>query len=554
MMDILMNFNKYIRQAPAKLGKVFSIFTVTSCSFLAVSSHAIEALSDDAMRQVDGQALYSLEYLAPTDASNLATDVNGSKNIGFYHLGLEADLELNANIKKLQLGCGGVNGAGGCDIDINDLSLSGLKVDADGNPLPMTNEERAASSAKITNPFIEFAIKNPDKASTREVVGFRLGAEKLLGLLTAGTENSTKQNGINAISGFMRVQSDNSGYIYGRANTQPAYLDASQNKITGQVQVNVIGPIGLGGLLTLSIETTGGGLNIPAINNVPFIRPGVVVNGSRVTNLPLKATLNVPDIVADVRGVNPPNGEVVYDDNNNVIETPIDWSFGTPQQINITGGDLQALITQCDGVACGLASLLGLSEGETLQNIFLKGGITGIVADATINQGLGYIHNLPINSSGKDSVPSYLSLQEQPIRWPGAYTGANPEATNVDGSANANVPPTITDVAQKGWWLSVGSPINLGSVDPMEQLDISSLFPSLAQQASSQIDKRVDPNAQYISITLDQALNAILGVGDINVSVPDPIVLNQPLPYVLNDLQLRGQSFTPNCYGNLKFC
>ncbi len=55
-------------------------------------------------------------------------------------------------LKKLQLGCGGVNGAGACDIDIDYLSLSGGTVDS-------TSTERASSSAIITNPFLEFAVK-----------------------------------------------------------------------------------------------------------------------------------------------------------------------------------------------------------------------------------------------------------------------------------------------------------------------------------------------------------------------------------------------------------
>ncbi|MFH4122381.1 hypothetical protein WAI71_21990, partial [Acinetobacter baumannii] len=82
----------------------------------------------------------------------------------------------NANIKKLQLGCGGVNGAGACDIDIDYLSLSGGTVDS-------TSAKRAASSAVITNPFLEFAVKNPNSASTREIQGFRLSAKSLSGLL-----------------------------------------------------------------------------------------------------------------------------------------------------------------------------------------------------------------------------------------------------------------------------------------------------------------------------------------------------------------------------------
>ncbi|MDC5073058.1 hypothetical protein NRA08_18460, partial [Acinetobacter baumannii] len=117
-------------------------------------------------------------------------------NVGFYKLGLEAELEINANIRKLQLGCGGVNGAGGCDIDFDNVSLSGV---AD------TREGRVASDAQLTNPFLEFAIKNPNSASTREVAGIRLSAEAVEGLLTIGTENSATPNGINSLSGYMVV-------------------------------------------------------------------------------------------------------------------------------------------------------------------------------------------------------------------------------------------------------------------------------------------------------------------------------------------------------------
>jgi hypothetical protein len=96
---------------------------------------------------VEGQGLMTLSYISPTDSQNQ----NTGSNIGFYKLGMEAQVDLNANIKKLQLGCGGVNGAGACDIDIDYLSLSGV---AD------TSTGRASSSATITNPFIQFAIKN----------------------------------------------------------------------------------------------------------------------------------------------------------------------------------------------------------------------------------------------------------------------------------------------------------------------------------------------------------------------------------------------------------
>lgn len=501
-----------------KYTSIAAFYMLTLAINQSYARSTMQSLTDEELSAAQGQALLNLSYLAPGDAGNYAS----GSNIGFYKLGMEAEIELNANIKKLQLGCGGINGAGGCDIDIDNLSLSGNAT---------TREGRVASSAKLTNPFIEFAIKNPNSASTREITGIRLSAEKVVGLLTAGLDNSTTPNGINAISGFMRVQSDSSGYIYGKAQTATGYLDAAVNPITGQVQVT-----GLGGLLTLSIETSGGGLTIPAMQNIPFLRPGKVVNGNRVSSLPLAATLNVPKIVTGVRGTYPANGTVVY---GNPVESPIDWGFNVPQQVNTTGGPLNALITDCAGLGCILASPLGVGPGRTLQNVFMQGSITGIKANVDINQSLGYIHNLPINSA------AYLSLQSQDLRWPGTYSGPDPENTS----------QTVTDIAKRGWWLSLQDPVNLGSVDPTQAIDISPLFPQIANRVSNLIDpRRGDPNAQYISIDINNVISAIGGTGDVNVTIDDPINLTTPLSLALSNLQLNGQSFAPNCYGTLTFC
>ena len=151
------------------------------------------SLNDEELSAVQGQALMSLTRTNDT-----------SKGLGFYRLGMEAEIEINANIKKLQLGCGGVNGAGNCDIDIDNLSLTGI------NPV---NGEYAASDAVLKNPFIEFAIKNPDTAATREIIGYRVGALEALGLLSIGTNTNTSDpsddTGINSLSGNLTLNLKN---------------------------------------------------------------------------------------------------------------------------------------------------------------------------------------------------------------------------------------------------------------------------------------------------------------------------------------------------------
>ncbi|MEG2446824.1 MAG: hypothetical protein RSA22_11910, partial [Acinetobacter sp.] len=161
------------------------------CLNSAYASDTLHSLSDSELSAATGQALMSMSYIAPNDVANLEKNRSGGDtSIGFYKLGMEAELELNLNVKKLQLGCGGRNGPG-CDIDLDNVSLSGNPTLVGTDYNSATNREnRVGSSAKLTNPFIEFAIKDPGSASTRQMVGFRVSSEKAQGLLTIGTENS----------------------------------------------------------------------------------------------------------------------------------------------------------------------------------------------------------------------------------------------------------------------------------------------------------------------------------------------------------------------------
>lgn len=302
------------------IAPVISLLPMTA----AYAKDILQPLTDTELANVNGQALMSMSYIAPNDTTNKMS----GQGVGFYKLGLEAEMELNANIKKLQLGCGGMNGAGGCDIDIDNLSLSGISD---------TNDGRASSSAKLTNPFLEFAIKNPNSASQREMVGVRLSAEKALGMLTLGDENSATPNGINSLSGYLKI--NNTTGLGTTAARNMSYADTGQT-IDGNVKTNfLIFPLTLGfksSNYNLGLQSTTANIKIN----------GQTIAGNRMTNALLTGTADI-------------------------------------NQLNFTGN---------------LGASLDIFAGLLTLNKEVTGNITGLKANITVDQSLGLIHKLQINN------------------------------------------------------------------------------------------------------------------------------------------------------------
>jgi hypothetical protein len=87
-----------------------SVLLLMSCTAFSVgianAASGLISMSDNELVFTEGQALMSLSYIAPNDSTNLEKLRDSSSNIGFYRLGMEAKVELNANIANLQLGCG----------------------------------------------------------------------------------------------------------------------------------------------------------------------------------------------------------------------------------------------------------------------------------------------------------------------------------------------------------------------------------------------------------------------------------------------------------------
>lgn len=467
------------------------------CLNSAYASDTLHSLSDSEMSATTGQALMSLSYISPKDTANIeAARVGGDNNTGFYRLGLEAELELNANIKKLQLGCGGVNGAGGCDIDIDNVSLSGISD---------TNTGRASSSAKLTNPFIEFAIKNPDQASSREVVGLRLSAERIIGLLTLGTENTDSPNGLNSFSGYMKVQSGigatvaEQSKVKGYADTAAQFMSLATYPINGNLVAI--------GLANASFVTNGGGFNIPAMNNLPFETEQMVVVGTRQKSVSLSASVSIPTINLGTGASYPAAGTTTSDAN------------GTTTAVYTAGSPVDAKITGCTNTVIIIPACVAAPTGRQFTNIRMIGSVGGAKATVNFTESFGFIHRLVINS------PASLSLQKQSILWPGS------EALNV---------------AQTGWWLALQDPISIGRVEPTNKLSIQPLLGQFATKAGAYLQANPAETNDLGGIISGDGLDANLGV--IDFSDVSPLTMN------LSDLRLNGQDFAPNCYGTLKFC
>lgn len=145
---------------------------------LTLPRHAISmtSLNDEELGDVTGQALFVSDYTSGVGTN----DGNPFNEFGFYRMGLDVELALNANIDKLALGCGGVNdGLGaGCDIDFDYVSFMGRNGSGPGDPV--------TSDFTLTRPFVELAVKNDDSSTLREIAGIKIGSQEADGFVSIG--------------------------------------------------------------------------------------------------------------------------------------------------------------------------------------------------------------------------------------------------------------------------------------------------------------------------------------------------------------------------------
>ncbi|MBA3979290.1 MAG: hypothetical protein C0462_01685 [Alcanivorax sp.] len=144
-------------------------------------------LDDEALGDIHGQAMFVSDYRRGS-----ADDGVSDNDFGFYRLMLNANLEFNLNIDKLQLGCGGVNEGirSGCDIDIDYLRLMGSFQGTGSNPLQPQGAGQAGDPVEslfsLLRPYVEFAVTNPEQHAFREIAGIKIGSQQGDGFLSIG--------------------------------------------------------------------------------------------------------------------------------------------------------------------------------------------------------------------------------------------------------------------------------------------------------------------------------------------------------------------------------
>lgn len=485
------------RTARSQLGRV-TLAVSLGLSFVLMlvfsTVNAMSEMGDSELSEISGQALMQM---------GKTPSQTGTDGLTFYKAGLDVDLEINANIEKLQLGCTGtaVNG-NYCDIDIDNVSLSGSTWGPDG---------RASSSAVLTRPFFEFAIRNDDSKTLREVVGIRMSAENSVGMMTfgdqqAGSGDPGNLSGINSLSGYMRL-----GATSGNASVEPRPMRSTD--YTCQAGDPCEGTYtALGRNMEGRIKITGtlladGIHDFAADSYELFVTPegyadGTVAPDHTVVSVPAQAVSGKRISSVDLVGATAQIGRLEF--------------FG-----NMT------------------ATVLGLDLNKNVT-----GTIDGLTADVPINQSLRFIHKIDVTNS-----PFSLSMQKDDVLWPGA-----------------------TVAAQTGWWLALENEIDIGSVTPEDQVRVTNdvLLQALGPTAISwsfpggvpvcdqgpsincSLHTRYhdsDHAANTYGVTcngLGGCLGGDLPVGDLYVP--------QNIDFPLNDLKLSGQAVTPNCYGSGRFC
>ena len=151
------------------MNKKITIFSLLAI-FLILSASpglsAMQVMDDNELSDITGQALF-------------VGDKVTENGYTFYRGGLDATLDLNMNVKNLELGRTDT----GVDLHAENLAFG---CTSDGTNCVPSGDATGLKPFSMSRPYLQFAIKNDDNPTLREIVGLRLGAENVNGPLSIG--------------------------------------------------------------------------------------------------------------------------------------------------------------------------------------------------------------------------------------------------------------------------------------------------------------------------------------------------------------------------------
>ena len=198
-------------------------FILAAC--IAGHAHSMVEMSNEEMDSVVGQGLLVTETIS---GSGEWSDFN------YMRMGLDARVSLNANIDKMQLGCGGFNEsivANSCDIDFDFVRLLGLNPTGDG-------PGEVGSDFVLLRPYVEIATTG--SGANREIVGIKIGSQQADGYFGIGRRYANGEP--NLERGGTCNTASGAGNAAGRANCHSGLNSISANlnvELSGQFPVSI---------------------------------------------------------------------------------------------------------------------------------------------------------------------------------------------------------------------------------------------------------------------------------------------------------------------------
>lgn len=198
-----------------------------------------------------------------------------------------------------------------------------------------------------------------------------------------------------------------------------------------------------------------------------------------------------------------------------------------PQQ-TITGKRISVAPLKATATVSGInvsGNIKAIAAGLLNLDKSVTGSINNLAVNVDISEDLGFFHKANLNGS-----PVSLSLQGNDIRWPGTKS-----------------------VAERGWWLELSNPIDIGDITPAESVSIANktieeTLALVSQKLSTGTRGNTKVDCGDLGL-LSCIGGSTINIGNLNLAGATPVQMS------LSNLVLKNQTFATNCHGaDVKFC